>query len=92
VPRDADTETINAAYARLAKRYSSDAHRDRNVSDLFREIGAVRLKLGEAHEVLSEPSRRADYERSLDRSTGGHREQVPGRAPGVLQESFRLGL
>jgi curved DNA-binding protein CbpA len=73
VPRDADTETIKAAYARLAQRYSPDAGRDRGVSDLFKEIGAVRLKLGEAHEVLSDPSRRADYERSLGLSPDGRR-------------------
>jgi tetratricopeptide (TPR) repeat protein len=65
VPRDADTETIEAAYDRLAQRFAADAHRDRSVSDLFKEIAAVRHKLEEAREVLSDPTRRADYERSL---------------------------
>jgi len=80
VPRDAETEMIKAAYAELAERYSADAQRDPKLSGLFKEIGAVRHKLGKAHEVLSDPSRRADYERSLGREPDGERPAAASAA------------
>jgi curved DNA-binding protein CbpA len=53
----ADAEAIRAAYRLLARRYHPDAG-DGSSSDKFRQIT-------EAYETLSDPQRRATYDRSL---------------------------
>lgn len=57
VPRDATPEDIKRAYRRLAKQYHPDVNKDDpNANEKFKEIN-------EAYEVLSDPNKRAQYDR-----------------------------
>jgi curved DNA-binding protein CbpA len=56
VDRAADQEVIAAAYKRLASKYHPDVNTEP-------EAGAKMEKLNEAYEVLSDPERRAQYDR-----------------------------
>src|ERR1043165_2341642 len=58
ISRDADEESIRAAYRVLARRYHPDVGSGSS-SEKFRAIT-------EAYEILSDPERRRSYDRSLD--------------------------
>ncbi|CAJ3302882.1 Heat shock protein DnaJ-like protein [Burkholderia pseudomallei] len=58
VTRDAPPEVIRAAYKALSQKW----HPDRNPSP---EAGALMQVINDAYAVLSDPSRRADYDRTL---------------------------
>jgi molecular chaperone DnaJ len=55
VPRDAGTETIKAAFRRLARRYHPDISTEADAEQRFKEIA-------EAYGVLSDPAKRASYD------------------------------
>ena len=57
VPRDADESTIKKAYRKLAMKY----HPDRNPDN--KDAEAKFKEIGEAYEVLSDPDKRAAYDR-----------------------------
>jgi curved DNA-binding protein len=56
VPRTATPGEIKAAYRRLARKYHPDVSKESNAETRFKE-------LGEAHEVLKDPEKRALYDR-----------------------------
>lgn len=56
VARDASQEEIKRAYRRLAKQYHPDLNKDGGSTDKFKEVA-------EAYEVLSDPEKRAQYDR-----------------------------
>ena len=56
VPRGAGQAEIKRAFRRLAMQYHPDRNRDEGAEERFKEIN-------EAHEVLSDPERRAAYDR-----------------------------
>lgn len=56
VPRDASLDDIKKAYRRLAKQYHPDVNKDPQANERFKEIN-------EAYEVLSDPQKRAQYDR-----------------------------
>jgi len=56
VSRDATQEEIKKAYRRLAKRYHPDLNKDGGSAEKFKEVA-------EAYEVLSDPEKRAQYDR-----------------------------
>lgn len=56
VKRDATPDDIKAAYRKLARKYHPDVSREPNAEARFKE-------LGEAHEVLKDPEKRALYDR-----------------------------
>jgi molecular chaperone DnaJ len=56
VARNASNEEIRKAFRRLAFQYHPDRNRDGDASEKFKEIN-------EAYEVLSDPSKRANYDR-----------------------------
>src|SRR5436309_2128487 len=57
VPRDASADEIKSAYRRLARRHHPDVNPDDpSAKDKFQEIG-------EAYSVLSDPDRRAKFDR-----------------------------
>ncbi len=56
VPRDADQQAIKAAFRRLARKYHPDRSAEPDAEARFRE-------LAEAYRVLSDPARRAEYDR-----------------------------
>lgn len=56
VPRDATPEQIKAAFRKLAFKYHPDHNSDEDAEDRFKE-------LNEAYVILSNPSKRASYDR-----------------------------
>jgi curved DNA-binding protein len=56
VARDASNEDIRRAYRRLAREYHPDVNKDPGAEDRFKEVS-------EAHAVLSDPEKRAQYDR-----------------------------
>ncbi|MBX6351269.1 MAG: molecular chaperone DnaJ [Clostridia bacterium] len=76
VPRDADAETIKKAYRRLARRYHPDANPgDPTAEARFKEIN-------EAYEVLSDPEKRARYDRF------GHAAEAAGFGGQAAEDAF----
>jgi molecular chaperone DnaJ len=60
VPRNATQEEIKEAYKRLAKKYHPDRNPgDKTAEEKFKEIN-------EAYQVLSDPQKRAQYDRALE--------------------------
>ncbi len=59
VDRSADADTIKKAYRRLARQYHPDVNPDPAAQERFKEISV-------AYEVLSDPSKRASYDRGGD--------------------------
>ncbi len=56
VSRDADPKTIKSAYRRLIKEYHPDRNSDPGAEEKFK-------KIQKAYEVLSDETKRADYDR-----------------------------
>jgi molecular chaperone DnaJ len=56
VPRNADLDAIRRAFRKLAKQHHPDVNREPGAEDNFKEIN-------EAYSVLSDPQRRAAYDR-----------------------------
>lgn len=73
VDRDAEQEVIEAAYRRLVAKY----HPDRNDSP---EAGAMLRDLNAAYELVSDPERRARYDREWADGTGSRRVSQAPRA------------
>lgn len=66
VPKDADESTLKKAYRKLAKKYHPDVNQgDKDSEEKFKEVN-------EAYEVLSDPQKRAGYDRY------GHQAQGQG--------------
>lgn len=64
VPRDADAAAIKKAYRGLARQYHPDVNPDPATQDKFKEVSL-------AYEVLSDPQKRAAYDRGGDPFGGG---------------------
>src|ERR1043165_3345112 len=59
VPRDADADAIKKAYRRLARQLHPDVNPDPETQERFKEISR-------AYEILSDPQKRAAYDRGGD--------------------------
>ncbi|NPA90532.1 MAG: molecular chaperone DnaJ [Chloroflexi bacterium] len=83
VPRNASQEEIKRAYRRLARQYHPDVNKDPNAEERFKEIN-------EAYEVLSDPEKRAQYDRfgHVGPSSGGPRPGDFGGIPPDIVDLF----
>lgn len=59
VPRDADADTIKKAYRKMARQLHPDVNPDPATQERFKEVSA-------AYEILSDPQKRAAYDRGGD--------------------------
>lgn len=71
VEPSADATAIKAAFRRLAKKYHPDKSKEQGAEDRFKEVN-------EAHEVLGDPARRAEYDQLR---AGGFRAGEDFRPP-----------
>src|SRR4026208_2515056 len=87
VQQNASPEEVKKAFRRLARQYHPDVNREAGADVMFKEIN-------EANEVLSDPDKRAMYDRFGHGGLGGQSGYDPfsgGRAPiGGLFESLFL--
>lgn len=81
VARDADAETIKKAYRKLARQYHPDVNSDAASHERFKEIS-------NAYEVLSDPQRRATYDRGGSPFGGGDFAQGAGFSFTDIMDAF----
>ncbi|MFP8881096.1 MAG: DnaJ domain-containing protein [Myxococcota bacterium] len=65
IPRDADTQEIKRAYFRLSKTFHPDRYFRREIGEFAGCLDRIFRKLVEAYELLSDPTTRAEIERTL---------------------------
>jgi curved DNA-binding protein CbpA len=65
VPRDADSKQIKRAYFSLSKVYHPDRYFRARLGDYSARLERIFRKLVEAYELLSDPSTRAEIERTM---------------------------
>lgn len=68
VSQDASDKDIKAAYRRLARKYHPDISKEPNAEEHFKEMG-------EAYEVLRDPTKRKEYDEYLKYGEPGARSQ-----------------
>ncbi len=81
VARDADADTIKKAYRRLARELHPDVNPDPETQERFKEISA-------AYEVLSDPQKRASYDRGGDPFGGAGFGQGAGFSFTDIMDAF----
>jgi tetratricopeptide (TPR) repeat protein len=87
VARDAPHGAIRKAYFLAAKRYHPDAIVRLGLQEIRTQAGEVFSKIAEANEVLSNPERRAAYDRSLE----GGAEELDVRVVAQAETFYRKG-
>ncbi|KAA0226211.1 MAG: molecular chaperone DnaJ [Armatimonadetes bacterium] len=85
VPRDADADQIKAAFRRKARKLHPDVNRDDpDAEEKFKRIG-------EAYAVLSDPKKRAEYDRFGRVSDGGPAADFTGGIADIFEMFFGVG-
>ena len=69
--RGAPVEEVKAAYLTLAKRFHADTFAGLQLGDAADQLSDLFGKISEAHSILSDPKRRADYDVLLERQEAG---------------------
>jgi molecular chaperone DnaJ len=81
VPRDADADTIKKAYRKLARQLHPDVNPDPATQERFKDVSA-------AYEVLSDPQKRAAFDRGGDAFMGGFGGQGAGFSFTDIMDAF----
>jgi molecular chaperone DnaJ len=81
VARDADADTIKKAYRRLARQYHPDVNPDPDAQEQFKAVS-------HAYEVLSDPQKRAAYDRGGDPFGGAGFGQGQGFSFTDIMDAF----
>jgi len=92
VSADADARTLRRAYFRLSREFHPDRWFRKQLGPFAQHVDRVFCKISEAYELLSDPSARAEMERTLSaapsgsaRSAAGARPSGPGGASQALR-------
>ena len=80
VARDADADTIKKAYRKLARQLHPDVNPDEESQERFKQVTA-------AYEILSDPQKRASYDRGGD-AFGGFGGQGAGFSFTDIMDAF----
>lgn len=70
IPRASNEAAVKSAYVAMARRFHPDTQTDPKLADLADKIEAIFIEVNTAFEVLRDPSKRANYESMLPRSSG----------------------
>lgn len=81
VERDADADALKKAYRRLARQLHPDVNPDPESQERFKQVTA-------AYEVLSDPQKRAAYDRGGDPFSGGFGGQGAGFSFTDIMDAF----
>ena len=102
VPESSDIPTIRAAFFRLAAQMHPDRFHTLPDAGLKDRLETIYARIGEAYRVLSNPERRAAYDRSLaagskrldttTRETTGPRNPEDSLTHPEAKKFFRLGM
>jgi len=79
---EADPRTIKRAYFRLSKQFHPDRYFRRNIGPYAERLERVFRRIAEAYELLSDPTTRAEIQRSLG-GGGAAPEAGPGAGAGA---------
>jgi curved DNA-binding protein CbpA len=74
IPDDARTETVQSAFFQLAKRFHPDRH-GAELEDVRDQATRLFARMTEAHQVLSDPVRRKEYDELVKQGEGAAEEQ-----------------
>lgn len=77
IERGSDTQTVKRAYFALSKEFHPDRYFRKNIGGFAPRLDSIFKKMIEAYELLSDPTTRAELERSMsaapEKATGGFR-------------------
>jgi curved DNA-binding protein CbpA len=95
VAHGADTRAIKLAYFALSKEFHPDRHFRKNIGAYAQRLESIFKKMVEAYELLSDPSTRAELERSMDAAppddAGAYRQSEAGRTESIGPERAARG-